>query len=123
MLLSTDSNNTNSNNNILCCNHCHSMYYGRMNGRDCYCYLSNCITLLVRNCMKQYYDSWLVCDDTSCGRRTRQQSIRGNQCTDDCHGSMIPEYNELMLHNQLSYLESLFDIHRMMMKKQIPANK
>ena len=35
---------------------------------DCYCYLSNRVTLLVRDCIRKYYDCWLICDDHSCGR-------------------------------------------------------
>jgi hypothetical protein len=45
----------------------HIMYYYR-NEADCYCYISNRVTLLVRQCVKRYYDSWLVCDDHTCGR-------------------------------------------------------
>lgn len=89
------------------------------NARDCYCYLSNRVTLLLRESLKRYYDSWLICDDHSCGRRTMQQSVRGFQCTEDCHGRMIPEYNELQLHTQLQYVESLFDVPRMVSRKQL----
>jgi hypothetical protein len=38
------------------------------------------VTLLVRACLKRYYDCWLVCDDPSCGRRTMQQSVKGECC-------------------------------------------
>ena len=44
---------------------------------DCYCYLTNRLTLLVRACQRRYYECWLVCDDPSCGRRTMQQSVKG----------------------------------------------
>ncbi len=35
---------------------------------DCYGYISNRITLLIRQVLKRYYDYWLVCDDYTCGR-------------------------------------------------------
>lgn len=69
--------------------------------------------------MKRYFDCWLVCDDHSCGRRTMQQSLRGLACTEDCHGRMMQEFNETHLHDQLKYLESLFDVPRMQVKKTI----
>ena len=45
---------------------------------DCYSYLSNRVTVLVRACLRRYYECWLVCDDPSCGRRTMQQSVKGS---------------------------------------------
>lgn len=86
---------------------------------ECYCYLSNRITLLVRDCLRRYYDCWLVCDDHTCGRRTMQQSVRGLNCTANCHGRMVQEYDETMLHNQLKSLEALFDVPRMQAKKEL----
>ena len=44
---------------------------------EAYGYLSNRVTLLVRECVRKYYDCWLICDDDSCGRRTMQQSSSG----------------------------------------------
>ena len=85
--------------------------------RACYCYLSNCVTLQVRACVQRYYDCWLVCDDHSCGRRTKQQSVRGYQCTNNCHGRMVQEYDEAQLHAQLKYLQALFDVPRLQAKK------
>jgi hypothetical protein len=103
----------------LSCSSCGALYYGRKNAADCYCYLSNRVTLLARECLKKYYDCWLVCDDHSCGNRTMQQSVKGFACTADCHGRMVQEYNELMLHTQLKYLESLFDVPRLRTKKPL----
>jgi DNA Polymerase alpha zinc finger len=42
-----------------------------------YCYFSNRVTALVRQCVKKYYDCWLICDDNSCGRRSMQQASKG----------------------------------------------
>lgn len=103
----------------LSCAKCGSLYMGQRNASDCYCYLSNRITLLVRDCVKRYYECWLVCDDQSCARRTMQQSAKGFSCTEDCHGRMVQEYDEAALHTQLKYLESLFDVGRLQSKKGI----
>jgi hypothetical protein len=54
----------------------------------------------------------LCCDDTTCKRRTMQQSALGSACTENCHGRMVQDYNEEELHTQLKYLESLFDVDR-----------
>ena len=90
------------------------------NAADCYCYLSNRVTLLVRLCLQRYLDCWLVCDDHSCQRRTRQQPLRGLGCVEPgCHGRLVQEYDENSLHTQLKFLESLFDVPRMQRKKSL----
>ncbi|RYH30977.1 hypothetical protein EON65_03720 [archaeon] len=105
---------------MLACKQCHAMYLGRDHPRDAYCYLSNRVNLLVRQCVKKYYDCWLKCDDSSCDLRTMQQSIRGVFCTmDGCSGRLRQEYDENMLHTQLKYLESLFDVKRFQSRKSI----
>jgi DNA polymerase alpha subunit A len=70
---------------------------------DCYGYLSNQLTMLIRKSLEKYYDVWLVCDDPTCSRfpyvscnwsqcellnrKTRQQSVLGMTCT-ACRGTM-----------------------------------
>ena len=58
-----------------------------------------------------------MCDDHACNRRTMQQSCRVYACTGDCSGRMTQEYDEASLHTQLKYLESLFDVPRLKLKK------
>ena len=95
------------------CPGCGAMYLGRSGPADCYSYLSNRVTLLVRECVRRYYDCWLTCDDSSCRRHTMQQSVLGYACcSEDCHGRMSQDYSEQELHTQLKYLESLFDLVR-----------
>ncbi len=79
--------------------------------KDCYAYLCNKISLLIRDCLQRYYNYWLVCDDPSCGQRTMQQSVMGYKCSDRCHGRMKQEYDDAQLHTQLKYLECLFDLN------------
>lgn len=103
------------------CTCCGALYLGRKRASDCYTYMSNRITLLVRECVNHYYDYWLVCDDDGCprntseslGRRTQQQSIMGHRCTaDGCHGRVYQEYDDSALHTQLKYLETLFNLEK-----------
>lgn len=102
---------------LLNCSQCGSLYFGRNSASDVFCYLSNRITLLVRDCVRKYYDCWLICDDPSCGQRTMQQSV---VCTaDNCHGRTKQEFDELALHTQLKYLESLFDVKRYQARKSV----
>ncbi len=66
----------------------------------------------------RYYEAWLVCDDPSCGHRTRQMSVYGARCLGpkglarDCLGRMRYETGERDVYNQLVYLGSLFDVDR-----------
>lgn len=70
----------------------------------------------VQTCL--YYEGWLVCDDSSCGNRTRQISVYGHRClgpsgrAEGCLGRMSYEYSEKKLYNQLLYFAMLFDTER-----------
>lgn len=55
---------------------------------DLYAVLSNRTTLLVRECLKRYYDGWHQCDDAGCGYRTTLPYRRCGQF--NCTGMMIP---------------------------------
>ena len=64
----------------------------------------------------KYYDGWLVCDDSSCGNRTRQMSVYGHRClgpkgrAEGCLGRVRYEYSEKAMYNQLLYFRSLFNV-------------
>ncbi|KAH6627613.1 hypothetical protein F5144DRAFT_535367 [Chaetomium tenue] len=66
----------------------------------------------------RYYEGWLVCDDASCGNRTRQVSVAGGRCLGprglarDCQGRMRYEMGEKAVYNQLLYFASLWDMDR-----------
>lgn len=107
----------------LSCGQCGAMYLGLHNPADCYSYLSNRVTLLVRQCVQRYYNCWLVCDDHSCARRTMQQSVKGYACTEECHGRMVQEYDEAALHTQLKFLETLFDFPRAVSRRAAAASE
>ena len=66
----------------------------------------------------RYYKGWLVCDDPSCGNRTRQISVYGHRClgpqgrAEGCLGHMNFEYSEKRLYNQLLYYAALWDVDK-----------
>jgi hypothetical protein len=92
------------------------------NAANCYAYLCNRLTLGIRECVKRYYDCYLVCDDPSCRKRTMQLTLKGLSCFESgCNGRMKQEYDETKLHNQLQYYEALFDVHHFTSKKSIEA--
>lgn len=72
----------------------------------------------VRTQTSQYYEGWLVCDDASCGNRTRQISVYGHRClgphgrAEGCLGHMSYEYSEKRLYNQLLYFAGLWDTQK-----------
>ncbi|KAK6950215.1 hypothetical protein Daesc_008541 [Daldinia eschscholtzii] len=72
----------------------------------------------VRNETARYYEAWLVCDDASCGNRTRQMSVYGTRCmgpkglASGCLGRMRYEYSERDIYNQLVYFASLWDVDK-----------
>lgn len=70
----------------------------------------------IRKQTAKYYEGWLVCDDPSCGNRTRQMSVYGSRCLGanglgkGCLGKMRYEYGERDVYNQLCYFASLWDV-------------
>ncbi|KAL2134192.1 hypothetical protein VTI74DRAFT_813 [Chaetomium olivicolor] len=73
----------------------------------------------VRAATARYYEGWLVCDDSSCGNRTRQMSVYGSRCLGpkglargECAGRMRYEVGERDVYNQLVYFAGLWDVER-----------
>ncbi|KAK9331740.1 hypothetical protein V1520DRAFT_337077 [Lipomyces starkeyi] len=72
----------------------------------------------IRREITQYYNGWVVCDDSSCGNRTRQISVYGKRCigkdglAQSCRGIMRYEYTDKMLYNQLLYFDSIFNVDK-----------
>ncbi|KAK6069651.1 DNA polymerase alpha catalytic [Seiridium cupressi] len=70
----------------------------------------------IRKQTAKYYEGWLVCDDSSCGNRTRQMSVYGQRCLGPnglgkgCLGKMRYEFGERDVYNQLCYFASLWDV-------------
>ncbi|KAK2813612.1 hypothetical protein FQN50_000007 [Emmonsiellopsis sp. PD_5] len=72
----------------------------------------------IRAQTSKYYEGWLVCDDSSCGNRTRQMSVYGHRClgprgrAEGCLGRIGYEYTEKQLYNQLLYFAGLWDVDK-----------
>lgn len=50
------------------------------------------VELQLRAAINKFYEGWLVCDDASCGNRTRMLSVVGRRCLKkDCRGRMHNE--------------------------------
>jgi hypothetical protein len=45
--------------------------------------------------------------------------VIGFACTENCHGRMVQEFDELALHTQLKCLEALFDVPRLQAKRKL----
>ncbi|KAK4226078.1 putative DNA polymerase alpha catalytic subunit [Podospora fimiseda] len=81
----------------------------------------------VREQTAKYYEAWLVCDDSSCGNRTRQMSVYGSRCLGpkglgrDCLGRMRYEFGERDMYNQLVYFASLWDVDKAKSKASAAA--
>jgi hypothetical protein len=84
------------------------------NQQGIYTYLSNRADLLVRECVKNYYDCWLVCDDRACARRTMQQASAGEYQTSS-HNPSLHQFSFLFFSSRLLVFTSspiiLFSCH------------
>ncbi|CAN6650614.1 DNA polymerase alpha catalytic subunit A [Trichomonascus vanleenenianus] len=73
------------------------------------------LELAIRKEVARYYSGWVVCDDTSCGARTRQINVYGKRCMGqdgDCQGTMRFEYSDKDLYNQLLYFDAIFNMDK-----------
>ncbi|TBU30600.1 DNA polymerase alpha catalytic subunit [Dichomitus squalens] len=67
----------------------------------------------IREHIAKYYESWTICDDATCGNRTRMMGVYGRRCLrPGCRGTVAFEYSDAQLYNQLRYYFSLFDIKK-----------
>ncbi|KAG1054455.1 hypothetical protein G6F43_003533 [Rhizopus delemar] len=84
------------------CVHCYQVIH--------YASLKAQLILNIRNYIDRYYQGWLLCDDPTCGNRTRMISVFGRRClADECRGTMKREYTDKQLYTQLLFFYSLFD--------------
>ncbi|KAI7870185.1 DNA polymerase family B-domain-containing protein [Spinellus fusiger] len=74
---------------------------------------SNQLSVLIRRFIRKYYECWLVCDDSTCGNRTRMMSVYGRRCLNrGCLGLMHREFSDKALYTQLLYFSYFFDSKR-----------
>ena len=98
----------------LSCGHCGAKLLGYKNAASCFSRVSVALQMATRASLKDYYDGWMVCDDSACGARTRQLSCAGVRCLSrGCKGRLVPEANEKRIYTQLQYYAALFDDDRL----------
>uniref|UniRef100_UPI00358F10A1 DNA polymerase alpha catalytic subunit n=1 Tax=Myxine glutinosa TaxID=7769 RepID=UPI00358F10A1 len=78
--------------------------------------MKNKLELDIRNHIQRYYVGLLVCEEPTCGHRTRRLPLRfsrsGPTCM-ACQSAILrPEYTDNMLYNQLNFYETIFDWNR-----------
>ncbi|KAI0048775.1 hypothetical protein FA95DRAFT_1678116 [Auriscalpium vulgare] len=67
----------------------------------------------IRAHVARYYEGWTVCDDPTCGNRTRMMGMYGRRCLKDwCRGKVAFEYTDAQLYTQLRSYAHLFDIDK-----------
>lgn len=70
------------------CVHCYQVIH--------YASLKAQLILNIRNYIDRYYQGWLLCDDPTCGNRTRMISVFGRRClADECRGTMKREVSKI----------------------------
>ncbi|TFK68725.1 hypothetical protein BDN72DRAFT_948057 [Pluteus cervinus] len=68
------------------------------------------LEMQIRGFISKYYQGWVVCDDPTCGNRTRMMRVYGRRCLrPGCKGTVAFEYPDSDLYMQLRYFASLFD--------------
>ncbi|GAA5933337.1 uncharacterized protein JCM15063_001287 [Sporobolomyces koalae] len=71
------------------------------------------LDLQIRAFISKFYEAWLVCDESTCGNRTRMMSVYGKRClVPQCRGAMRFEYSDSKLYDQLLYFDMLFDVEK-----------
>lgn len=81
--------------------------------------VQNQMTVQIRQHIQRYYACWLVCDETTCGSRTRHMSVYGHRCLrENCLGRMRREYTDKQLYTQLLYYSFSFDPAKARQKAQ-----
>lgn len=75
--------------------------------------LSNKLIMDIRRFIKKYYDGWLICEEPTCGNRTRhlplQFSRTGPLCPACMKATLRPEYSDKSLYTQLCFYRYIFD--------------
>ncbi|KAF8323497.1 DNA polymerase alpha catalytic subunit [Cantharellus anzutake] len=71
------------------------------------------LELHIREHIGKFYEGWTICDDPTCGMRTRRTGVHARKCLRlGCQGNVSFEYTDAMLYNQLLMHASLFDISK-----------
>ena len=90
-------------------------FWGTGGHAEVMAHISNTVNMFVHRRTKEYYQGQVRCDDPSCElhtNTTRQLSVAGTVCLmRGCTGKVHPVVTERMLHTQLKYIDTLFDVN------------
>jgi len=82
------------------------------------------LELQIREHIGKYYEGWTICDDPTCGMRTRRTGVHARRCLRfGCQGNISFEYTDGMLYDQLLMYASLFDIPKALSAVEQHAKK
>lgn len=77
------------------------------------------LELAIRRHVSRYYTAWQVCNEPTCGVRTRMVGVYASRClVQGCRGRVCPEYTDKELYDQLCYYSSLFDMEAALKKSK-----
>ncbi|GAA5986163.1 hypothetical protein JCM11641_004732 [Rhodosporidiobolus odoratus] len=75
------------------------------------------LDLQIRAFIAKFYEAWMVCDEQTCGNRTRMMSVYGKKCLiAGCRGGMHFEYSDAKLYDQLLYFDTILDSEKALLK-------
>ncbi|BFF89313.1 DNA polymerase alpha catalytic subunit [Drosophila madeirensis] len=84
--------------------------------------IRNQLQLAIRRYVQRFYRNWLVCDHPDCNYNTRTLTLKKNLRRPLCHkcksGSMLRQYTERDLYNQLCYLRFIFDLNKQQLQQK-----
>lgn len=79
-------------------------------------YIQNQLSIVIRAHIRKYYEGWMICEDPTCGYRTRlinPNFVKGFPECRQCQRSVVrKEISSLALYNQLCYYQYLFDLKK-----------
>jgi DNA polymerase alpha subunit A len=86
-------------------------HFGYPEHFDFFSVVSNKVCSMVRKHVTMHGRYEMVCEDPSCGLRSRQLSVNGHNCLQrGCKSVMKPARSAQSLDTQIKYLKSLFDL-------------
>mmetsp|Transcript_12769 Transcript_12769/g.23948 ORF Transcript_12769/g.23948 Transcript_12769/m.23948 type:complete len:1531 (-) Transcript_12769:203-4795(-) len=86
-------------------------HFGYPGHFDFFSVVSNKVCSMIRKHVSMHGRYDMVCEDPSCGLRTRQLSVTDNRCLQKgCKSFMKPAHSAQHLDTQIKYLKSLFDL-------------
>lgn len=66
----------------------------------------------IRKFITKYMQNWMICDEPSCGERTRRLRPSATCFVKRCPGTMRQEYSDSDLFTQLQYFSAMVDVER-----------